>query len=505
MSDAAPTSLHALLAAAGLPAAGLPDRQVHSITADSREVRPGSLFVAIPGTRVDGHRFVADAARAGAVAVVLERLPTGPLDLPILRVDDARSAIARLAAAWHDHPARRLPLIGITGTVGKTSVLTMVEAILKEAGMRVGSIGSLGLRINGSTVEESSYTVPEPLMLHRQLAQLVAADCDVGVMEVTSHALVQQRVAGVQYAAGVFTNLVPLEHAEFHRNFRAYVEAKTRFFDHLVDCAPLVYNADDRTVRRIVPGPSVLPVGCGAARTAMVRTEAAEVTPGGTTLVLDVRRPLPRLSGDTLPEVQLPLELKLIGRSNVTNATLAAATALVAGASGAAVQRALAMLPAPRRRMEVVHRGDFVVLDDTVGHPDSVSVVFETVERLAPRAIHVAWAVRGQRGGRINRYNAEALAIWTRRLPVASLVVTRSRETTDERNRVDDKEYAAFLGPLQKAGIVFEAADDLRPAITTVLDRARAGDVVLLLGAQGMNEGATIAREWLSAHASPSG
>ncbi len=137
------------------------------------------------------------------------------------------------------------------------------------------------------------------------------------------------------------------------------------------------------------------------------------------------------------------------------------------------------------------------MLDDTVGHPDSVSVVFETAERLAPERVHVVWAVRGQRGGRINRYNAEALAIWARRVPLATLVVTRSRDATDDRNRVDDSEYAAFVRPLERAGITFEALDELAPAVTRVLARAQSGDLVLLLGAQGMDRGAGLARDWL--------
>lgn len=497
MSAAPPRTLHELLGSAGLQV-DLPEHAtITHLTADSRDVRPGSLFVAIPGTRVDGHRFIGDAVRGGAVAVVAERAPGGRLDVPLVRVSDARRAVALLASAWHDHPARAFPLIGITGTVGKTSVLTMVEAILGAAGRRVGTIGSLGLRIHGTTVEESSYTVPEPLTLHRQLAQLARAGCDLGVMEVTSHALVQQRVAGLAYAAGVFTNLVPLEHAEFHRNFRAYVDAKSLFFHYLDDCAPVVYNADDRAVRRLIHDQPVEPVGCGSARSAVVRLRTLEVSADGTSLELDVRRELPRIDGGTVAPVQLPLELGLLGRSNIGNAVLAVALALCAGAQPETARGVLAALPAPRRRMEVVQREPFTVLDDTVGHPDSVSVVFETVERLAPRRVHAVWAVRGQRGGRINRYNAEALAIWAGRVPFGTLVVTRSREAADDRNRVDDAEYAAFVRPLEKAGVRFDAIDDLAPAVTRVLERAQPGDLVLLLGAQGMDRGAAIARDWI--------
>jgi UDP-N-acetylmuramoyl-L-alanyl-D-glutamate--2,6-diaminopimelate ligase len=498
VSAASPRQLHELLRSAGL--AVDPPREnvaITHLTADSRDARPGSLFVAIPGTRVDGHRFIGDAVRAGAAVVLAQRAPAESTEVPLVHVTDARRALALLAAAWHDHPARAFPLVGITGTVGKTSVLTMMEAILRAAGRRVGTVGSLGLRIDGTTVEESSYTVPEPLMLHRQLGELARAGCDIAVMEVTSHALVQQRVAGIEYSAGVFTNLVPLEHAEFHRNFRAYVEAKSRFLDHLLPGAPVVYNADDRAVRRLMHDRPIVPVGCGSTRGAVVRVRTLDVATNGTSLLLDVRRELPRIDGGAVAPVRIPLRLALLGRSNIGNAALAATAGLCAGADPETAQAALATLPAPRRRMEVLQREPFTILDDTVGHPDSVSVVFETVERLAPRRVHAVWAVRGRRGRRINRYNAEALAIWAKRVPLGTLVVTRSREAADERNRVEDAEYAAFVRPLEKAHVRFDAIDDLAPAVTRVLERAQPGDLVLLLGAQGMDPGAAIARDRL--------
>jgi UDP-N-acetylmuramoyl-L-alanyl-D-glutamate--2,6-diaminopimelate ligase len=137
------------------------------------------------------------------------------------------------------------------------------------------------------------------------------------------------------------------------------------------------------------------------------------------------------------------------------------------------------------------------MLDDTAGHPESVNVVFETVEQLRPERVHVVWAVRGRRGPRINRYNAEALAIWARRVPLASLVVTRSTDVADALNRVSDDEYAAFLRPLQRAALPFQEAETLERAVDLALSAARRNHLVLLLGAQGMNEGARLAEAWL--------
>ena len=528
MTEPRTRSLHDLCADAGIAYGDAPDVVIRDVVTDSRSVRDGSLFIAIPGTQVDGREFIDQAIAAGAAAIVTEQSGSASEDVvgavagaaadslsrdsasnaarsraqdavPILMVENARIAVAHFAAAWYGHPAKRLRLLGITGTVGKTSVLTIAETLLHASGARVASIGSLGLRIDGETVEESSYTVPEPLLLHRWLAHAADAGCELVVMEVTSHALAQQRVAGLLFAAGAFTNLVPLEHAEFHGNFRNYVAAKSKFFDHLAPAAPLAFNADDRAVSRLVRERSLRSIGCGAVRTASVRIEDVRVSAEGTEFVLNARRPIPRTNARDHVPFSLPLELSLLGRSNLLNVSLGAALALSAGANVSAAGQVLPQLEAPRRRMQLLRTEPFLILDDTVGHPDSVSVVFETAGQLEPRRVHVVWAVRGRRGPRINRYNAEALAIWSRKVPLESLAITRSTDVADGLNRVSGEEYDAFLRPLRRAGVQFVECSELRSAIRKVLGRADGGDLVLLLGAQGMNEGAAIAEEWLRA------
>jgi UDP-N-acetylmuramoyl-L-alanyl-D-glutamate--2,6-diaminopimelate ligase len=473
--------------------------EIRGIAEDSRAVRPGDLFVALPGTRTDGHEFAREAAERGAAAIVAEEpVPTG-LEIPCLRVDDARRALARMAAAWHGRPAERLRLAGITGTVGKTSVLAIMEAALRRSAVPVGAIGSLGVSVQGEQ-RPTGYTAPDPLLLHEGLARIADGGARLAVMEVTSHALVQERVHGLEFALGVFTNLVPLEHADYHSSFRSYVEAKTRFFDHLAPGAPIVYSWDDLAVRRVVRGRDLVLVGCGFGREAAVRVEGIEIGPAGTRFRINVRRPLPRLDAGPIKPFAVDVRLRLLGRANALNATLAATAALCLGAAPEAVVAELEGLPSPRRRMQIVHDGAFRVLDDTVGHPDSVTALFEVVAALPARRVHAAFAVRGQRGPRINRQVARALGIWTESHPLETLVVTRSDDTADARNRVTDREHDAFVGALRDAGVAFEERATLAEAVPAVLERAGPGDLVLLLGAQGMDAGEEIARGWLEAH-----
>src|SRR5690606_5140809 len=221
----------------------------------------------------DGHRFLADAVARGALAAVVEAGSEVPAGVPALMVADTRVALAELGAAWYGRPADRLALVGITGTIGKTSVLSILAVILDRAGIPAGTIGSLGIRF-GDTVRATRLTTPDALTLHSALAHMLAGGARLAAMEVTSHALVQQRVHGLRFGLGVFTNLTLLEHLEYHGSFRRYVEAKLRYFDHLERGAPLVYTAGDRLVHALVRDRrGARPVGCGPGGTVSVRAE----------------------------------------------------------------------------------------------------------------------------------------------------------------------------------------------------------------------------------------
>ncbi len=469
------------------------DTRVTGVAADSRELQPGEVFVAVRGDARDGHSYIAEAVSRGAAAVVAEKAPDATTPVPVLVVPDTRRALAELAAAWYGRPADRLQLVGITGSLGKTSTLSMLEAILTAAGRRVGSIGSLGIRL-GETIEATSLTTPAPIVLHRALARLLDAGADLVVMEVTSHALVQRRVHGLSFDLGIFTNLVPLEHLEYHGSFRAYASAKARFFEHVRPGAPVVYPAGDRVVRMLLRGRDVRPTSCGPGGRVSVRVERLRLDRGGTRVVLSLRSPIERVDGAGVEPVEIPVELQVLGRPNICNAALAATAALCLGVPPGEVGEALSRFRAPRRRMQIVHRGRFTVLDDTVGHPDSIGAVFEVAERVPHRALHIVFAVRGGRGVEINRRDAEVVGIWSRRLGPASLVVTSSQEAVSGRNRVARRERDAFLETLRRYGVAFVYEASLERAVELALSRAGARDLVLLLGAQGMDRGASVVR-----------
>jgi UDP-N-acetylmuramoyl-L-alanyl-D-glutamate--2,6-diaminopimelate ligase len=508
-------TLQALLAPLG-PLPFSEDPAVTGITADSREVQPGYVFVAHAGTEVDGHDFLRQAVARGAVAVVAER-EVGTIPVPVLRVEDARRTLAELAAAWYGRPAEALTLVGITGSLGKTSILKMLEAILAEGGVRVGAIGSeiIGIRVQDELEVETSHTTPGPLTLHYGLRRLCDEDAEVACMEVSSHGLDQERVHGLSFALGVFSNLVALEHQDYHGSFEEYTSAKGRFFNYLRRGAPLVYGADSERLRTqlterqaSLSERGIVLFGCGFDERAEVGIAGVDSTAEGTTYRLEVRSPLRRHDGTVLEPASLHLRLRLLGRPHVINSAFAATAALYLGVEGAAIQRALAAIPPPERRMQALSfkgpRGAFHVLDDTAAHPNSIDAVFDVVDQLPHQGLHVVAAIRGQRGPEINRRLAATIARRCRTRPFDTLAVTDSAETVGDLDTVTHGEREAFLEGLRECEIPVEHEQQLTDALSLVLRRVGGRDLVVLVGAQGMREGAELLRTKLDA-SSPGG
>ncbi|MGH2542059.1 MAG: Mur ligase family protein, partial [Ardenticatenaceae bacterium] len=242
-----------------------PATVITEITNDSRQVRPGALFIAYRGRNIDLHRFLPDAAEAGAVAVVVERpwgsdLGAGLITLPQVVVPDGREAWAWLSAAWEEHPSRSLRVIGVTGTDGKTTTLNLIAVILDALGMPYGMISTLGARIGVREVETGEHvTTPDAPIIQRFLREMVEAGISVALVETTSHALAQHRVTGVNYDIAVVTNITH-EHLDEHGSLEAYRAAKRSLFERLCDSyrkpdtpKVAILNADDSSYSYLSP------------------------------------------------------------------------------------------------------------------------------------------------------------------------------------------------------------------------------------------------------------
>jgi UDP-N-acetylmuramoyl-L-alanyl-D-glutamate--2,6-diaminopimelate ligase len=365
---------------------GSAELEIGGLAYDSRRVEPGDAFFALRGAAVDGHRFVADAVARGARAVIAEDLSALPEAVTGVLVEDSRRALALAASAFYNDPTADIPVIGVTGTNGKTTVSYLLEAILRAAGRRPAVFGTINYRFADRHLP-APHTTPESLDLLRMVADFRAAGADALIMEVSSHALAQSRVDGIHFDVGVFTNLTP-EHLDYHGDMDTYFTSKRRFFDELLPAGEgrAVINVDDPFGRRLA---DTLPGGLRCSSEAGV----GQVHPLELTIDLDGIRG--RLA---VPDGEITVESPLLGPFNAQNLICAAAAGIALGLEPAVVARGLAQCPPVPGRLERIENDrEALVLVDYAHTGDALDKVLTAVGQLQPRRIITVFGCGGDR------------------------------------------------------------------------------------------------------------
>jgi len=439
------------------------DREITAITYDSRRVKPGTLFVALKGEKVDGAAFVEKAVAAGAEAVVSEdaEIKTRATNITVA---DARNALADLGAAFFQHPARALKIAGVTGTNGKTTTAFLIKHICEAALLRCGLIGTVRYEV-GDRILPASRTTPESLDLHDLLWQMRSAGCKAAVMEVSSHALMQARVRGVEFDAAVFTNLTQ-DHLDYHKTMEAYFEAKTRLFSGLArqtkKKGQAVINLDDRYGAMLAQrfGKEVPVVTYGVGVHADFRASNVRIDFHGTSYQLD--------AGGRSYLVRLPL----IGQFNVYNSLAALAAANVMGVDVRSGVLALANATAVPGRLEAVPaQRQFRIFVDYAHTDDALLNVIKTCRELNPGRLIVVFGCGGNRDK-------------TKR-PRMGAVVDQHADygivTSDNPRKEDPLAIIEDIKPGMKRGN-FEIIPDRREAIFKAVAMAQPRDIILIAG-----------------------
>ena len=426
---------------------GSVDRDVQHLTQDSRRVQDSSVFVAVPGRRVDGHDFVRGLK---AAAVVLERAVPVDDGVTALLVPDARVAMAHLAAALQGHPSHELPLVGITGTNGKTTTCWMLEAIGRAAGLKVGVIGTTGNRVDGRVLE-TVYTTPEAPEWQALLGQM--RGCGLVAAEVSSIGLAAHRVDATRFAVGVYTNLSQ-DHLDWHGDMRAYAEAKARLFRDF-ELGRAILNGEDPACRALLP--LDVPTWTFGIQQGDIRVE-------------DLEQDLRGSRGRVLaPFGQLDLELPLLGRFNVLNALGAVAAAGALGLPTEAIERGLASLERVPGRLEQVHEAP-AVLVDYAHTPEALRTVLATLRPLVKGRLLVVFGCGGDRDRDKRPKMGRAAS------ELADVVIATSDNPRSEDPMVILAEVARGLD----AEALIEP--DRRAAIEKALRLAERDDLVLVAG-----------------------
>lgn len=430
------------------------DGEIAGITCDSRRVEPGFVFVCISGTAVDGHDYAAGALEKGAAAVITER----PLGLPReWTVESTRKCWAHMCACWFGHPAEKLKLIGVTGTNGKTTVTWLLKSVLEACGEKVGLVGTIQNMI-GERVLPSGHTTPDSYDLQSLLALMVAEGCTYAVMEVSSHALCQERVEGCRFDAAVFTNLTQ-DHLDYHGTMEAYMQAKKRLFLQ-ADCG--IFNADDPWTPRLREGLSGPQYGFSANGAADFSATEIHRAADGVAFRLNTA------------DGAYPVRLNIPGGFSVYNALAALSCLLVLGFDPAAVTTALAAAHGVRGRAELVpcDRG-FSVVIDYAHTPDGLENICRTLKECCAGRLITVFGCGGDRD-RGKRPKMGRIAAQLSDL----LVVTSDNPRSEEPKAI----IRDILVGVQEESTPYEVVENRPQAIRRALELAAPGDTVLLAG-----------------------
>ncbi len=427
-----------------------------NVSYDSRQVQPGDLFVAMTGFAVDGHRFIPQALAAGAAAVLCQTPPEGKV--PYVQVKDSRRALAVVGANFFGHPAESMTMIGVTGTNGKTTTTYLLKAILESRGEKVGLIGT-NQNMIGAEVLPTERTTPESFELQKLFAQMRAAGCSSVVMEVSSHALTLDRVYGVLYAVGIFTNLTQ-DHLDFHKTMEAYCDAKALLFRN---CAAGVVNAGDPWTPRLLEQATCKVLTFSSRGAADLRAEdvALEADHVAFTAVYAGER--------------VPVRVNIPGHFMVENALDVLGAGLALGIPLAESAAVLAKVPHVKGRVEVVPTPgkDYTVLIDYAHSPDSLENVLTTVKGFAKGRTVALFGCGGDRD-KAKRPKMGRIAAQT----ADFVVVTTDNPRTERPADV----IADILPGLEGMNTPFQVVEDRIEAIHWAMDHAGPGDVIVLCG-----------------------
>ena len=444
------------------------DVSINAITDDSRCVSPHGLFVAVKGERVDGHEFIPTAIRGGMGALVSQQ-PVGEVSLPFVRVDDSRKALGLLGSRFYGDPSSHVRMIGVTGTNGKTTTTYVCKALLESLGRPVGLIGTVAYQIGDRTMP-ATHTTPGSLELQQLLAQMVSGGCITAVMEVSSHALAQDRTSGCEYDVAVFSNLTQ-DHLDFHKTMEEYFQAKLRLFTGLKGGRKAnkraIVNIDDPYGHRIVeccPAP-VWTYGLNAK--ADLRAEAVRLSLQGTIFTA------------VTPVGSFPIESHLVGEHNVYNLLAAIGVALHEGATPAQIREAVAKVVNVPGRFERV----------LAGQPFTVAVDYAHTEDALVRLLTAAQALKTGRiitvfgcGGDRDRGKRPKMGEAAVRYSDVVILTSDNPRTEDPLSILEQVEVGVVKALRQRPHVQYRKVPDRREAIGEAVREARRSDMVLIAG-----------------------
>lgn len=434
--------------------------EVNSVNIDSRLVQDGGMFIAIKGTQADGHAYIPAAEEKGATAIVCENIPEkqNP-NVAYIVVPDAQAVAGKLATTFYGNPSQKLRLVGVTGTNGKTTIATLLYELFKEMGHKCGLLSTVCNYIDGEAYP-STHTTPDAISLNKLLSQMVDAGCEYAFMEVSSHALAQERVGGLEFAGGIFTNLTR-DHMDFHETMENYLKAKKSFFDNLPRNAFAITNLDDKN------GP------------VMVQNCRGDVKSYSTRTMGDYKARLveTHLDGMILEFNNREFSTLLTGRFNISNLLAIYGAAVELGKDPEEVLRVMSTLRPVSGRFETLHSPDGVsAIVDYAHTPDALKNVLGTINEVLRGRGNVITVVGA--GGNRDKGKRPIMAVEA--VKGSNRVILTSDNPRFEEPQDIINDMLAGLNDEQRKNVI--SIVDRKEAIRTACALAQKGDVILVAG-----------------------
>ena len=439
---------------------GSTDVNIVDVCFDSRTVREGSLFIAIRGTQVDGHDFMHTVVEKGAVAIVCEELPETLLTgITYVKVSNSALALAQIAANYYDNPSEKLKLVGVTGTNGKTTTVTLLFNLFRGLGYSVGLLSTVKNQINEQVIP-ATHTTPDPIQLNAMLAAMVADGCEYAFMEVSSHAVVQKRIAGVVFAGGIFTNITH-DHLDYHKTFENYLKAKKEFFDTLPADAFALTNLDDKNGSVVLQNTKAKKYTYGIKSIGDFKCKVIENHFSGLLLNMNSHEVLCRL----------------VGSFNAYNLTAAFGAAVLLGKDKIEVLTMLSTLSPVEGRFDFVTSSSQIIgVVDYAHTPDALQNVLDTIRDVNNGHGQIITVV-GCGGDR----DAEKRPIMAKIACEKSnkvILTSDNPRSEDPEKIIKQMEKGIPMADLRKSLSI----TDRREAIKAAVSFAKPGDVILVAG-----------------------
>ncbi len=439
---------------------GKTDIEIDSIEFDSRKVEKGYLFVAIPGTQVDGHDYIEKAIEKGAAAILCERLPETLVEgVAYIQVENAAKAMGFAAANLFDQPSQQMQLVGVTGTNGKTSVATLLFDLFRRLGYKCGLLSTVQNQVEDEVIP-STHTTPDSVSINKLLKLMHSKGCSFVFMEVSSHAVAMERIAGLHFAGGIFTNITQ-DHLDFHETFRNYIEAKKGFFDQLPKTAFALTNSDDKNGKVML-------------QNTKAKRESYTLKGVGTFKgkVLDCG-----LFGLQMTISEQEVWFKLIGRFNAYNLLAVYGTAVLLGEDEESILTELSQLTPPPGRFEQIHSKDGKVgIVDYAHTPDALQNVLETIQDLKEDIQQVITVVGC--GGNRDKGKRPMMAKIAAEFSDKVILTSDNPRNEEPEAILKDMQEGISITKKKKALTI----QDRKEAIKTAVMLANEGDIILVAG-----------------------